>query len=226
MHETALYVPLWLMLLTTVVGGLEGALRGTREGGFDVVGMFALAVCLGLGGGIIRDVLLGATPPVALASPWYIVAVAGATLLVFLVRSLSPRIRSGILLIDAVCVGLWAVVGTEKAIAFNMPTVVTLLLGMVTAVGGGVLVDLLLGKKPMILGPGPLYATAAFVGALLFWFLREHTAVHVAVAATISVVISLAIRLVAIRYKVLAPTPEDTARWLASKFRRSGSDSA
>jgi uncharacterized membrane protein YeiH len=119
-----------------------------------------------LGGGIIRDVLIGATPPVAIRDPRYpCVALAGG-LLTFLFYAFVSRIPPDVIIrLDAGGLALFAIAGTQKALAFGIRPLIATALGTVTAVGGGMIRDVLLTQVPGVLRVD-IYATAALAGSL------------------------------------------------------------
>ena len=109
-------VPLYLDLAAVFLGGLSGSLHAVRRG-FAITGLVALAVAAGLGGGILRDILLQNGPPVALKNPWYLPTVLVAAGIGFVFGSMMKQVRKPIIVMDAVWLGLYAVVGAQKALA-------------------------------------------------------------------------------------------------------------
>lgn len=155
----------WLVLdlAGTAVFAVSGAAIGVKYR-LDVFGVCVLAFVAGNAGGMLRDVMLGATPPAAL-SGWHHVAVSLlAALLTFVWHPSIERLRTPILLFDAAGLGLFAVSGTAKALAFGLDPLVAAILGMLTGIGGGMLRDMLVKEIPTVLR-GELYAVAAFAGA-------------------------------------------------------------
>ena len=154
---------LTLDLAGTAVFAISGAAIGVKYR-LDVFGVCVLAFVAGNAGGMLRDVMLGATPPAAL-SGWHHVTVSLlAAVLTFWWHPRLERLRTPILLFDAAGLGLFAVSGTEKALAFGLDPLVAAILGMLTGIGGGVLRDLLVNEIPTVL-QGELYAVAALAGA-------------------------------------------------------------
>ena len=141
---------LTLDLAGTAVFAISGAAIGVKYR-LDVFGVCVLAFVAGNAGGMLRDVMLGATPPAAL-SGWHHVTVSLlAALLTFWWHPRLERLRTPILLFDAAGLGLFAVSGTEKALAFGLDPLVAAILGMLTGIGGGVLRDLLVNEIPTVL---------------------------------------------------------------------------
>ena len=130
----------------------------------DVFGVCVLAVVAGVGGGLIRDVLVGAVPPAALDGWLYVAVALAAGAITFWGHPGIERLRASILVFDAAGLSLFAVSGTQKALAFGLHPVVAALLGMVTGIGGDMLRDLLVREIPTVLR-SELYAVAALAGA-------------------------------------------------------------
>ena len=146
---------------------INGILGGTiaRRRRFDAIGFGILAILSGLGGGLVRDTFLQKGLPAALAEPIYLgVAIAGAgvAMLVTLERRLWEQVlRIG----DGIVLGVWAVTGTIKALSLGLTWPSALLLGMITAVGGGMIRDVTIGVVPAVFGGNTLYATCALLGS-------------------------------------------------------------
>lgn len=147
-----------------VANGLLGG-AVARAFRFDVVGFLLLAVLSGMGGGLIRDVLLGLGFPVALTdSGYWAGAMVAATLAYFL--DLGSQWASRVLIVvDFLGMGCWAATGTIKALGAGLHWMPAIALGITTAVGGGLLRDIMVNRIPSILGGNSLYATVALVGA-------------------------------------------------------------
>ncbi|NBV12355.1 MAG: hypothetical protein EBS03_04405, partial [Actinobacteria bacterium] len=148
-------MPTWLDLLTIGIGALQGALFAIFYKRFDLVGVFAVAILAGLGGGILRDVLLDAGRPVAMQDKYILTAIA-AVVVALLIGRWFKKAVSGVVFLDSVAMSLFAIAGTYKALAFDTSALVAVLLGVVTAVGGGVLRDVVCGMTPQIFSGGPL----------------------------------------------------------------------
>lgn len=167
MTDLALSTPLWLAVLTIVVNALVGALHGylDRDRHWDVVGVVTFALVMGLGGGFLRDVLLG-LPAQSLRTPWPVLATLVAVVVARLVAPVAQRIPRLLGALDVVALSLFAITGTATAAAHGVPALPAVLVGVVSAVGGGVLVSVLRGEVPSILVPSrPQALLAAVVGA-------------------------------------------------------------
>jgi uncharacterized membrane protein YeiH len=178
--------PLALDLLAVFVGAISGALLAVVRG-FDVAGVVALAIVTGIGGGMIRDVLLNQLP-VSLDNPWYLATALAGAAIVFFAAGTMQRMGTVMLMADAVVLGLYGIVGAEKAIANGLELLPAILLGMITTIGGGTLRDVLTGRPPTIFQDGELYAVAALAGVISFVALDR-----LGVALTLSVVIGSAV---------------------------------
>lgn len=147
---------------------LNGVLGGTiaRQRRFDLVGFAILAIVSALGGGMLRDTLLQAGPPVALTDPLYLATALAGAAVAFVVR-LEGRWWNRVYLVgDALVLGCWAATGTTKALASGLGALPAVLLGVTTAVGGGMIRDVVVGQVPTIFGGNTLYATSAVFASL------------------------------------------------------------
>ena len=131
--------PIWLSLIATATGALEGALLGRqRSPKIDIAGLTILALSLGFGGSLIRDILIGNTPPEALRH-WYYIAMVGVAVVVIIAfgRQIA-RFSYSLFILDALTMGLFAAVGAQYAITFHLPALTAIFVGSFAAVGGGV----------------------------------------------------------------------------------------
>ncbi|MGE5832946.1 MAG: trimeric intracellular cation channel family protein [Acidobacteriota bacterium] len=185
-----------LDLIGTFVFALSGAVTGVKNK-LDAFGIGVLAFVAGNAGGVTRDLLIGAVPPAAI-NDWRYVAVslvAGAVTFVWYPN--VKRLQPIVLLFDAAGLGLFAVAGTEKALAFGINPFVSALLGMLTGIGGGVLRDLLVNEIPVVLR-ADLYALAALAGAAVV--VAGHITNWPPIGSTIAgAVLCFVLRLIAIR---------------------------
>ena len=151
------------------LGGVlaNGILGGVlaRRLNFDPVGFVVLAIISGLGGGMLRDTLLQAGPPVALTNPAYLGAALIGALIAFLVDVQGRFTHRSLLLADALALGCWSATGTAKAFGLGLPWLSAIFLGIITAVGGGMIRDLVVREVPAIFFPGPLNATVSLLAS-------------------------------------------------------------
>lgn len=138
--------PLWIELSAVVVGAMTGALFAARRG-LDLVGIVAIAIVAGLGGGMIRDILLS-TVPAALSDPAYLVAVVAAAAVGAFFASAVQRIRWPLIGLESLSLGLFAVIGTQKTLSAGLPIAAAVLLGVITGIGGSLLRDVFSGEVP------------------------------------------------------------------------------
>ena len=153
-----------LDLLGIAVFAVSGGLVAVRQR-LDIIGVLVLATVTGLGGGWLRDVLIGAVPPASLADWRYLLVPVAAGLLTFWLHPKLERMDRPIAVFDAFGLGLFCVAGAIKAAEHGLGPLPAALLGMVTGIGGGVVRDVLAGRVPVVLSTGELYATPALAGA-------------------------------------------------------------
>lgn len=184
--------PLWLALLTVAVNAVVGALRGYADTThhWDIVGVSAFALLMGLGGGFIRDVLIGNLPAESLRSPWPLVTVLGGVLLVLLVGRWISRIDPLLEFLNALALGLFAITGVERATAAGLPLITAVLIGTLSAVGGGVLVSVLQAKVPQILLASAPHALLAVWGSLTYAVVARWSHVGAGFAGVGSVIVA------------------------------------
>lgn len=193
---------IFLELVGLVAFAASGALAAVRAR-LDVFGVVVLGLTTALGGGILRDVLLGVTPPTTLRTWPYLAASALTAAVVFVFHPQVARLRRAVLVADAVGLGLFASTGTAVALNLGVPVYTACLIGMTTGIGGGAIRDLLLRQIPLVLHQ-EIYALAALFGAVLVAAghqLRLPEGPVIAVAASAVVVL----RLLAIWRKWNAP---------------------
>ncbi len=144
-------------------GLLGGAVARSRR--FDIVGFAMLAIISGLGGGMIRDVLLGVRP-VALTDPAYLSGALVAAVIAYVVKLEGPIPRRALGMADLLALGCWSATGAVKASMLGLGWLPAIMLGVITAVGGGMLRDVLVGKVPTVFGGNTLYASLAVLGSI------------------------------------------------------------
>lgn len=152
-------------LLATALFGFEGASAAARTD-LDLLGILVIGIAVGLGGGILRDVLLGDLPPASLRSSSRLVAALIGAVVAFVLVGLADVLPATVLsLCDAAALGFVAIAGAEKAFDSGCSVVVTTMVGAISATGGGLLRDLLLDRTPYVMSQS-VYGTAAIAGAL------------------------------------------------------------
>jgi uncharacterized membrane protein YeiH len=169
----------------------------------DLFGVAFVGFVAALGGGILRDLVIGAVPPLAFADWRYAVAAVLASLAVFWLHPQLSRLRRTVLLLDAAGLGLFTVTGTLKALDAGVPAVGACLIGMLTAIGGGLARDLLTGDIPAVL-QRDIYAIVALAGAVavtILWWLGQATPLPLGVTS----VMITGVRLLALYRRWSAP---------------------
>jgi uncharacterized membrane protein YeiH len=185
-----------LDLAGTFVFALSGAIAGVRHK-VDLFGVLVLSFAAANAGGITRDLLIGAVPPVGISDWRYIVASLSAGLVFFFWDATVVRLRATILLLDAAGLALFAVTGTVKALTYQLGPGTAILLGVLTGIGGGVLRDLLISEVPTVLR-SELYAIAALSGATIVVLARE-LGLPANVGTVSGALVCFALRAIAIR---------------------------
>jgi uncharacterized membrane protein YeiH len=197
-----------LDLVGIFVFALSGGLVAVRKD-LDLFGVLVLAGITGLGGGFLRDVLIGAVPPAALADWRYLLVPVAAGLLTFRFHPALGRMERLVNVFDAAGLALFCVVGALKAVEYGLGPLPSALMGMVTAIGGGMLRDVLAGRVPIVLR-GELYATPALVGAGIA-VAGVAAGLHEVPVAVAGAAVCLVGRLLAMRRGWTAPRPSGAA---------------
>ena len=206
MNEPLFVIPLWADLTAVGLGGVQGALfasgfRGERR--LDLLGVAIIGVVVGMGGGLIRDLLLNVTPT-TLQSNWYLLTATGAALIGMLLANLFRRLNAFIVGLDALVIGLFGAFGTSKALALGLPLVPAVFVGVCSAVGGGILRDMIMGLPVAIMHVGSLYAVAAAAGCFVLASL-DAFGVELVLAAVVGVVVTTILRLLAVIFDISLP---------------------
>jgi uncharacterized membrane protein YeiH len=194
-------LPVWFDLAATFAFALTGTLAAIKRG-YDVVGMFFLALASGIGGGLIRDAVFihtdGPTP--LLTDPRYIETVAAATLAGALFGREIKRFHRVIAVIDALGLGAYAVYGTQKSLDFGLSAPAAVLVGVINAAGGGLLRDIITREEPLVFKPGQFYVLTALAGAVTFVFLTVQLEQRATPAALSAIALTFAFRALAITF--------------------------
>lgn len=196
--------------IVDVTGVVANGLLGgavARSHRFDIVGFATLAIISGLGGGMIRDVLLDSGYPVALTDPAYLSGALIAAVIAYFVHLEGTLARRMLALADVLALGCWSATGTIKAAALGLEAVPSVMLGVITAVGGGMLRDVLVGKTPAVFGGNTLYASLGVLGSIeaLTLFHLGHPQIGMAASIITCAVLGLLAR----RLGWMLPEPVD-----------------
>lgn len=192
-----------LDLVGIFVFAISGGLVAVRNQ-LDIVGVVVLAMATGLGGGVIRDVVIGAVPPPAVADWRYLLVPVVGGLVTFWLHPAVERLERVINVFDAFGLGLFCVAGALKAQEYGLGPAPSAALGMVTGVGGGIIRDLLAGRIPVIFRYGELYAIPALAGAAIAATGAELGVAHGVILAPAALV-TIGWRLLAVRRGWRAP---------------------
>jgi uncharacterized membrane protein YeiH len=205
--DTVIALPFVLELTAVTFGALSGALHATRKG-LDPVGVFTIALVCSVGGGLIRDVLLQTGRPVALVVPTYLASAAFASVVGVLfaraVRAAVPVMS----VVDTLLIGVWVVLGAERALVVDLTYAGAAFLGVITATGGGLLRDLLCGEVPAAIRPGEWYVSAAVAAAVMFVLLVQ-TGVQLEYVEGLTILAAALLRAGSLRFGWRTPTAYD-----------------
>ncbi len=191
-----------LDLIGTAAFAASGAWAGIRRD-MDLLGVLVLGTVTATGGGTLRDVLLGDFPPFCFKNETYLYISLGVSLLVFLQHRRFDALKNPLLYFDAVGLGTFVVIGTGKAIDFNMGFIGAVTMGIMTATAGGVVRDILSNRIPLILRK-EVYASACLAGAALMTVLHT-TPLPPTLVASLAALTVIVLRLLAIRHNWSLP---------------------
>jgi len=197
-NDTLIY---GLGLAASVVCAVTGVLVA-RDKGVDLFGALMAGVATSLGGGTVRDLLLG-RKVFWMADETYLWVTVITAMLTFFITRVRHLPEKLFLIPDAIGLSLFAIVGTQVALDWHMPWLTASLLGVLTAVLGGLLRDVMINEVPLVFS-SELYATAAWFGAITLIIL-DALGVHATVAAWAGILVCIMVRLMAIRWKVTLP---------------------
>jgi uncharacterized membrane protein YeiH len=185
-----------LDLVGTFAFAISGAASGVKHR-IDLFGVLVLSIVAATAGGIIRDVLIGAVPPASIHDWRYITLSLVAGVVTFFWYPLIAKMKSPVQLFDALGLGLFAVVGAGKAIAFHLGPGAAVIMGVLTAIGGGMVRDILVAEVPVVF-TAELYAVAALAGAAVAVIGDTVFPNHAAIAPAIGGIVCVTLRLLAI----------------------------
>lgn len=190
-----------LDLIGTFVFGLAGGIKAIRHK-FDLLGIFILASITGTGGGIIRDVILGISPPASLQNMEYIGVCLLAGIIVFLFPRKIWSKKNLLTIVDAIGLGVFVYIGAEKAINMDMNFLSVVFCGVITGVGGGIIRDVLVNEVSSILN-SEFYATSAIIGSTYLYLFHDVFSTGFLMAS--SIVLTTTIRLITWRKRIGLP---------------------
>ena len=215
----AVSLPTWVDLASVIVGS-AGGVAVARSRHLDAVGFVGLALLCGLGGGLIRDVMMQVGSVYMLESPFAIPASVATGLVAFFFP--QPIDRAGNLLewLDIVAVALFALVGTDKALVHHLLPASCLLMGIMTGVGGGMLRDVFLGEVPHIFQRSNLYAICALAGSASYYAAVMFLSMSKLWASLLCIAVTMGLRRWSLRFNVQTPADVDLGPKVSAPVRR------
>lgn len=201
-HEMQNLIILILDLFGTAVFAVTGAVQGVRHH-LDIFGVTVLACCVGVGGGMIRDCIIGSVPVAALHNQQYIIICIISGLITYVTARHWIKKRNIVKICDAVGLGVFTAIGAEKGAQMVPGFTGTVLCGVFTSIGGGIIRDVFTGRIPVVL-KSDFYATASLIGGTVYYILNCFEVAFFLRFSVVSLLVT-AIRLLAICYKVQLP---------------------
>lgn len=199
--EHVLYI---LDLAGTGVFAISGAAAAMKKN-LDFFGVLVLAVVTAMGGGTIRDILLGHMPPFYFFDAWYLSIALSVGALTFFLPSIINRFATPVVVFDAVGLGVFTVIGAQKALGANLEFAAVLILAMLTGIGGGLIRDVLRGEAPFVLRK-EIYASASLLGAMVYYLAVGNPMMAGWPAMLAAAAITTTTRLLAVRFQLNMPT--------------------
>lgn len=187
------------------VGTFAFAISGIRHAAakhFDWFGGFVCGVAVAIGGGTLRDVMLGVTP-FWMTSPIYIICTALAQVFVVAFKKLLHPLDNAWFVFDTLGLALFTIAGIQKTLAMGHPFWVAIIMGCITGAAGGVIRDVLLNKEPVIFHK-EIYAMASIAGGLLYWMMIS-LGINMGITALSTFILVCVIRFLAVRYHISLP---------------------
>lgn len=192
-----------LDLLGTIAFAISGTLAAIHKR-LDLFGIFIIAFVTAVGGGTIRDVLIGRYPIGWMNDLNYVYVIIGSTVFAILVRKKIDFLRTSLFLFDTIGLGIFTIIGTEIGIEYNLHPIISISLGAISATFGGVIRDILCNDIPVIFRK-EVYASACIAGAVVFLLLTKLD-VNTNLNYIITSLIIISIRLLAVKFKLALPT--------------------
>lgn len=194
-----------VQVVLEILGTLAFALSGIRHAAakhYDWFGGFACGIAVAIGGGTLRDVMLGVIP-FWMTSPLYIICTMLAQLIVIVFADFMKRLDNAWLLFDTLGLAFFTIAGIQKTLAYGHPFWVAIVMGCITGVAGGVIRDVLLNRTPVIFQK-EIYAMASIAGGLLYWLMME-IGINVVITVVTSFILVVLIRFLALKYHISLP---------------------
>lgn len=204
-------IPIAFEMIAVIVASATGVLTA-RENKLDLVGSICLAVLCALGGGLLRDMILQVHDVYILRQPLALPISIATAAAVFIFPRMVEKPDRLVAVLDIFAVGLFAVMGADKAMVYGYGFTVCVMMGFLTAVCGGVLRDVCLAKVPYIFQRSNLYAVASIAGSMLYVLLVQTLNVWNVGAAVASVALTMAVRWLSLHFNIMSPTEVDLHR--------------
>ena len=202
-----------LDLIGTLVFAISGSMAASSKK-LDLIGAAFIAFVTAVGGGTVRDLLLGTTPVGWMQDTTYIYVILSGVGITFLFKAVVRKLRKTLFLFDTIGIGVFTILGLSKALILEVPAPIAVMMGMFSAVLGGVIRDILINEIPLIFRK-EIYAMACVAGGTAFVFLQDVLSFEWNVVATISLII--AIRIVVIKFKIGLSEIDDSKRRIFTK---------
>lgn len=190
-----------LDLVGTFAFAISGALAASDKR-LDLFGVLVVAFVTALGGGTLRDVLMGQQPVGWMLHTEYLYIVVAGSIFAFFFRHTLAQLRRTLFVFDAMGLAVFTILGMEKALGLGLSPVIAIMMGILSAVFGGVIRDILCNEIPLIFRQ-EIYATACLAGGLLYWILVDFLAAEYLV--TVTILFILILRIVVVRYHLHLP---------------------
>ena len=220
MFDTVLSIPFWFEFIAVVTGAISGAMHASRAR-YDLFGVVCLAVFTGVAGGILRDVLLQDYGIYAFQRPSLIVGCAAVGLFVFYFGKLVTYLDPLIDLLDNVSVACWAVIGAGKGLQAGLGVVPAIIMGTITAIGGGVIRDICMNRQPEVFRAGTPYGSAAFLGAVAYCLVASIEPIE-SFASIVGIVVVLATRYISLFMNLRTAPSRDYTYLVVDAFTKPG----
>ncbi len=190
-------------ILGTIAFAISGVLVALHKK-MDPFGVLIIAFVTAVGGGTLRDILIGQTPVSWMLNMTYVYVIFGATVFSIIFRHKINYLRTSLFLFDTIGIGLYTVVGIEKGLSANLHPVICISLGTMTACFGGVIRDILCNEIPVIFRK-EIYATACIIGGATYFLLREFIVDNNFIFVIAGLIVIL-IRILAVKFKISLPS--------------------
>ncbi|WP_295121838.1 trimeric intracellular cation channel family protein [uncultured Chitinophaga sp.] len=188
----------WIDITGTFMFAISGALAAWDKKMYhDLFGVFFTGFITAIGGGTLRDVTLGVHPIAWVKDAYYIIAITSGVLLTIIFRNRILKFRRSLFLFDTIGIGFYTILGVEKSLKYGVNPLAAIILGMMSAIFGGVIRDMMVNEIPLIFSR-QIYATACLAGGVLFILLR-HLGVAEDVNEIVSIIAVISIRLASLK---------------------------